>query len=89
MIQKALEKQPENGAYLDSYAWALFRLGKLKEAETQIRKALKTRIKDAVIYEHLGDILDASGKKEEAKTEWKKALELDPQNEKVKQKLEK
>ncbi len=87
MIEKAIEKKPENGAYLDSYGWVLFRLGKVNEAEIQIRKALKNQIKDAVVYEHLGDILDASGKKEEARNQWEKALELNPENEKVKEKL--
>jgi Flp pilus assembly protein TadD len=62
-------------------------LGKVNEAEIQIRKALKNQIKDAVVYEHLGDILDASGKKEEARSQWEKALELNPENEKVKEKL--
>ena len=64
MIKKALEKDPENPAYLDSYGWVLFRLGRIDEAEIQIRKALEKLDKDAVIYEHIGDILEAKGKRQ-------------------------
>jgi predicted negative regulator of RcsB-dependent stress response len=45
--------------------------------------------KDAVIYEHIGDILEAKGKRQEANEFWEKALKLDPQNEDLKRKLAK
>ncbi|HKZ22715.1 MAG TPA: tetratricopeptide repeat protein [candidate division Zixibacteria bacterium] len=40
LIKKAVEKDPDNGAYLDSYGWVLFKMGKVKEAEEKIKKAL-------------------------------------------------
>jgi len=89
MIKKALEKEPENGAYLDSHGWALFKLGKMDQAEKEIRKALRFLDSDAVVYEHLGDILKAKGKKREARKYWEKALKLDPENQGLKDKLEK
>ena len=87
MIEKALEKDPQNGAYLDSYGWVLFRLGKIDQAEDQIRRALESLDTDAVVYEHLGDILQAKGKSRDAKAYWKKALEMDPENQSLKEKL--
>ena len=33
MIQKAVDLEPENGAYLDSLGWVYYRQGKLTEAE--------------------------------------------------------
>ncbi len=87
MIEKALDKEPDNGAYLDSYGWVLFRLGKLKEAEKYIKKALEKNEKDAIIVEHLGDIYWAQGKKEEARAQYRKAAGMDPQNIALKEKL--
>ncbi len=89
MIKSALEKDPENGAYLDSYGWAFFKLGQLDQAEEKIRKALEFLETDAVIHEHLGDILQAKGRGQEAMEYWERALELDPDNEGLRQKLEK
>lgn len=87
LIGRALKEEPDNGAYLDSYGWALFRLGRLSEAESEIRKALATLESDATIHEHLGDILAAQGRRDEAVTHWRKALELEPESEAVKEKL--
>ncbi|MGH8005231.1 MAG: tetratricopeptide repeat protein [Limisphaerales bacterium] len=87
MIEKALEKEPENGAYLDSYGWVLFRMGKLREAEKYIKKALEKNGKDAIIVEHLGDIYWTQGKKEEARAQYRKAADMDPPNAALKEKL--
>ena len=65
-VQKALTKDPENGSYLDSLAWALYRLGRHEEAEDAIRKALKDQEKNAVVISHLGLILAERGDPEEA-----------------------
>jgi tetratricopeptide (TPR) repeat protein len=87
LIGRALQEEPDNGAYLDSYGWALFRLGRLDEAESEIRKALENLQSDPTIHDHLGDILAALGRKDEAVTHWRKALELEPDSEEIKQKL--
>lgn len=87
LIGRALKDEPDNGAYLDSYGWALFRLGRLSEAESEIRKALASLQSDPTIHDHLGDILAAQGRKDEAVTHWRKALELEPESTEIKQKL--
>jgi len=66
LIQKALVKDPENGSYLDSLAWALHRLGRHGEAEAAIRKAIVSQDKNAVVMAHLGLILAAKGDRTEA-----------------------
>lgn len=88
LIQRALEQDPQNGAYLDSYGWVLFRLGRYEEAEVEIRKALAILDSDPVIHEHLGDILAAQGREDEARRHWERALELDPKNELVRNKID-
>jgi Flp pilus assembly protein TadD len=87
LIERALAVDSTNGAYLDSYGWALYRLGRLPEAEAQIRKALVVMQSDATILDHLGDILLVLGRRDEAEAQWRKALELEPDNAAIRRKL--
>jgi tetratricopeptide (TPR) repeat protein len=87
MIRKALEYEPDNGAYLDSYGWVLYRLGRMEEAEFQLKNALEKLNTDPIIYEHLGDVYQAVGEPEKARQQWQKASELDPDNQELKRKL--
>jgi tetratricopeptide (TPR) repeat protein len=88
LIERALKSDPENGAYLDSYAWVLFKLGKTREAEEVMRKAATQLQSDAVVFEHFGDILAKLGKESEARANWQKALDMDPDNSALKEKLQ-
>jgi tetratricopeptide (TPR) repeat protein len=89
MIARALDRDPENGAYLDSYAWVLFKKGKFKEALKYQEKAMQFSAEDAILFDHLGDIQAALKNKDEAKENWRHALELDPGNDIIKQKITK
>lgn len=89
LIKKALDLDPNNGAYLDSYAWVLYKAGKFKEALTYQEKALKSDTKDAVLFDHLGDIYAALKQPAKAQESWQRALELDPSNATIKDKLAK
>lgn len=87
MIERALAAEPENGAYLDSYAWVLYRLGRYDEALIYIRKALAKAPNDPIVLEHLGDIQYALGNLNDARDAWKTALASDPDNKTLKEKL--
>jgi tetratricopeptide (TPR) repeat protein len=89
MIKKALKIEPENGAYLDSYAWVLYKKGKYKEALKFQEKAMQFSPDDAALFDHLGDIQAALKDFGRAHDNWQKALQLDPSNETIKQKLAK
>ena len=53
--------RPENGAYLDSLGWALFRLDRLEAGRAgRAHGRSRSTAKNAVVLDHLGDIL-ASG----------------------------
>jgi tetratricopeptide (TPR) repeat protein len=56
LIESALEKDPENGAYVDSHGWVLYRLGRLEEARSQLERAVRLTNGDPVVREHLGDV---------------------------------
>lgn len=77
LLEMALAKDPENGAYLDSYAWIFFKKGDLDSAEKYIKLALKQISDDPIIYDHLGDILLKKGDASGAMKAYKKSLKLD------------
>lgn len=58
MIQKALEFEPDNGAYLDSLGWAYFKKGMLKEALENLQRA-NDLMPDPIISEHLEKVRES------------------------------
>lgn len=74
LITKALELAPENGAYLDSLGWVYFRLGKLTEAEENLRKAIEKTASDPTVHDHLAQVLLAESKVQEAIQQWQTSL---------------
>ncbi len=74
MITKALEKDPGNGAYLDSLGWAQYRLGKLDDAEQNLRRALEKTPRDPTVHDHLANVLMKQGKTREAVAQWQASL---------------
>jgi Tfp pilus assembly protein PilF len=55
-IERALEADPENGAFVDSFGWVLYRLGKLEQAREQLERAVRLTNGDPIVHEHLGDV---------------------------------
>ena len=87
MIERAIKSEPESGAYLDSYAWVLYKLGRYQEALVQIQKAVAKTNNDPVVIEHLGDIQFALGNVQNARDAWTTALAFDPNNKGLQAKL--
>jgi tetratricopeptide (TPR) repeat protein len=77
LIDRARVADPSNAAIIDSYGWVLFRLGKLRPALEQLRRAYASQ-KDADIASHLGQVLWVSGQKDEARKYFEEARKLDP-----------
>jgi len=89
MSKKAIDAEPENASYLDTYGWIYYKLGDYHEAAVYIQKAISKNGSNAVIQDHLGDVYNAMGDFPGALKYWKKALELSPQSLEIKQKIEK
>ena len=70
LIQKAVDLEPDNGAYLDSLGWVYFRQGKLTEAEQFLVKAVDLTGQDPTVHDHLGDVYMKLGKTKEAIAQW-------------------
>ena len=79
LIEKAHKLAPDDSFILDSMGWALFRLGRLGEAETYLRRAFSER-PDVEIAAHLGEVLWAKGDHAGAQAIWQSQLKTTPDN---------
>lgn len=80
MSYKTIKAEPNNGTYLDTYAWILFKQERYADAKTYIDAALKNRDStenNSTVLEHAGDIYAMNGMADEAVDYWKKAYDDD------------
>lgn len=76
-VRRALEAEPDNGAYLDSLGWAHFRRGDLGEAEKYLTQAAQLLPENSEVLDHLGDVHAKRGRWQEAIGAWTRALSGD------------
>jgi tetratricopeptide (TPR) repeat protein len=74
LISAALSQEPGNASYMDSWGWALFKQGKLKEAEAALRKAVEANPLSPEIRKHLGEALLKLDRPQEALEQWERAM---------------
>jgi tetratricopeptide (TPR) repeat protein len=74
LITKALDLEPGNGAYLDSLGWVQYRLGRLEDAEKNLRRALEKTPRDPTVHDHMADVLMKESKVKEAVAQWEASL---------------
>jgi tetratricopeptide (TPR) repeat protein len=79
LIEKALEISPGDFFIVDSLGWVLYRMGDLKSAAAQLRRAWEGR-PDGEIGAHLGEVLWELGQREEARRVWQEAQKASPEN---------
>lgn len=89
LARQAIKLEPDNGTYLDTYAWVLYRKGSSMLALIYIKKAIEaTETPDPTLYEHLAEILTAEGRYDEAVEAWRHCLESGGDAKLVAQKVE-
>ncbi|WP_018107033.1 tetratricopeptide repeat protein [Porphyromonas bennonis] len=89
LARQAIKLEPDNGTYLDTYAWVLYRKGSSMLALIYIKKAIEaTEIPDPTLYEHLAEILTAEDRYDEAIEAWRHCLESGGDTKRVAQKVE-
>lgn len=74
LIAEALESDPDNGAYLDSMGWVLYRQEHFEDALDYMIQAANALPDDPVILEHLGMVLIALGQDDEALDAMRRAM---------------
>ena len=89
LARQAIKLEPDNGTYLDTYAWVLYRKGSSMLALVYIKKAIEaTETPDPTLYEHLAEILTAEDRYDEAIEAWRHCLESGGDAKLVAQKVE-
>lgn len=77
LLEIALQAEPANGAFLDSYAWIFYQNAQFDSAYHYINKAIENIKDDPTIFCHLGDILEKKGQLKAALEAYRKSLEFD------------
>jgi tetratricopeptide (TPR) repeat protein len=77
LIERAHKLAPSDPFILDSMGWALYRLGRLDEAEAYLVRAFAER-PDPEIAAHLGEVLFARGQPQKAREIWQSQLLTTP-----------
>ncbi|HVN79972.1 MAG TPA: tetratricopeptide repeat protein [Terriglobia bacterium] len=91
LIKRAVDLDPNNGAYLDSLGWAYFKLNQLSEAEKYLKKAQERVRRDPTIHDHLGDLYYQNSQYDEAQKAWESSIanhQDDEEMHKVQKKLD-
>ncbi len=74
-VQHALDIDPDNGAYLDTLGWILFKKEKNEQALELIQNAHVMMPGDPTILDHLGDVLAGMGREKQALEAWIQSFE--------------
>ncbi len=88
LIERALARDPDNGAFLDSMGWLYFRRGRLEDARRLLERSLLQTGGDPVIHEHLGDVYQALNLSTLAREQYRLSLATGDANPRVKTKLQ-
>jgi len=91
MSYKTIKAEPNNGTYLDTYAWILFMEERYADAKTYIDEALKNRDStenNSTVLEHAGDIYAMNGMADESVGFWKQAYDDDHKTDILKWKID-
>jgi len=88
LINRALERQPQNACFIDTYAYILYKQGKYEEALAGFQKANELNKNNPEIKNHLGDTYLKLANKTEARKHWEEALKIIKDNDKLKKEIQ-
>ena len=90
MVGRALQFDPDNGAYLDTLGWIHYRKGKFDDALNELLRAAQNLNRpDPIVLEHIGDAYAKLNRVPQALDFWQKAIALSPENKSLAEKIEK
>lgn len=87
MAELLIKNNPNEAAYLDTYAWVLFNREKYREAKKIMERALSNGSNNPTHLEHYGDILFKLGEIDSAVQQWQKAKSLNTNSEVLNKKI--
>jgi tetratricopeptide (TPR) repeat protein len=86
-ITRALKKEPDNGAYLDTLGWIYYKKGNYPLAQEALTHALREEGDDPTILEHIGDAWLALKCPDKALRMWWKSIRMKPGNKGLRDKM--
>jgi tetratricopeptide (TPR) repeat protein len=90
MVGRALQFDPNNGAFLDTLGWIHYRQGKFENAVAELLRASQNLTRpDPIVFEHIGDAYSKLNRVPQALDFWQKAMALSPENKLLAEKIEK
>ncbi len=79
LVDRALNRSPENFAYLDTLGWVLYKQGDYEGALRSLEQALSFGdLQNHEIYDHVGDVLFKLGRGSESPAWWAKSYSIKP-----------
>lgn len=87
-IQVALELDPDNGAFVDTLGWILYRKGQYEDSLRHLEHANNLMPNNEVILEHLGDVHLQLLNREKSLRYYGKSLRVKPDNDDVRSKYD-
>src|SRR5256714_320022 len=89
MVGRALQFDPNNGAYLDTLGWIHYRKEKFEDALNELLRAAQNLTRpDPIVFEHIGDAYAKLNRVPQALDFWQKAVALSPENKSLAEKIE-
>lgn len=85
----SLDYDPDNGAFLDTLGWILYKQKQVAEALTCLQAAYYFIPDDPTILEHLGDVWSALQDDSQALTWWERSYRINTNNKTLEEKLRK
>ena len=86
-INRALQAEPENAAFLDTLGWIHFKRGDFEQARLTLERSLERMADNAEVLEHMGDVLKALRRDADALIWWKKAWDAGSRTDGLREKL--
>ncbi len=87
LIERAVQIEPDNGAFLDSMGWVLYRLRRFQDARPPLERAVELTGGDPTVREHLGDLYRDLHLPNLAREQYQRGLAADGSNTRIKAKL--
>jgi tetratricopeptide (TPR) repeat protein len=88
LIREAVAEEPDNGAYVDSLGWVLYRQGEYEKALDHLIEAVNLLGDDPVVLEHVGECLAALGRHSEALRSFERAVMAGGDPERLEERIE-
>ena len=87
LIDRALEKEPDNAAIIDSKGWVLFRRGRFEEALEYLEQAWE-KFPDPEVAAHLGETLWRLGREDQSRELLQQAWQRFPNNDHLRETIQ-